>query len=198
MCVGYSAGGTNGHKPYYADIISFFVVLFPAVDVVSAYPLFAHSLGNTIMSFAFNRLPIADGSTIVSSGNDDYDADDNDDDGGVQEVEGLTVPPSWIHVLCFRLLAAVPPIAAAIVVQDLGVIIDYTGLAAFAIAFLFPALLAKYSEIRCIAQGLDSHTIHSGFFTAAAIRTIVMVMASALISTVGFLLVYFQLHPSPS
>lgn len=184
------------------------MVLFPAVDVVSAYPLFAHSLGNTIMSFAFNRLSIADDSSaIVSSSSsiadDDYDADDNygvhssDCDGEEEEV-GLTVPPSRIHVLCFRLLAALPPIAAAMVVQDLGVIIDYTGLAAFAIAFLFPALLAKYSEIRCVAQGFDSHTVHSGLFTAAAIRTIVMVMASALISTVGFLLVYFQLHPIPS
>ena len=194
------------------------MVLFPAVDVVSAYPLYAHSLGNTIMSFAIqHRHPIITGNSpvsrrsnnIVSSSgknvvgdDDDYDAEEynNDSVSGIDDDDGTLPPPRYpapspsrIHAVCYRLLAALPPIAAAVVVRDLGVIIDYTGLAAFAIAFLFPALLAKYSEIRCLEQGVDSHTFHSsGFFTAAVVRSIVIAMASALICTVGFLLVYFQ------
>ena len=96
------------------------------------------------------------------------------------------------YPVCFRLLAAIPPLLAAVIVQDLGMIIDYTGLAAFAIAFLFPAILAKYSEVRCNEQGVNAFTVYSGFFTATVFRSMVILMATALISTVGFLLVYFQ------
>lgn len=34
----------------YADVIAFFVVLFPAIDVASAFPLNAYTLGNNLMS----------------------------------------------------------------------------------------------------------------------------------------------------
>lgn len=42
--------GADGRLPWYAPIVSAFVVLFPAVDVASAYPLNAFTLGNNIMS----------------------------------------------------------------------------------------------------------------------------------------------------
>merc|ERR1719223_786038 len=39
--------------PLYAKLVSLFVVLFPALDVASAYPLNAFTLGNTLMTFTF-------------------------------------------------------------------------------------------------------------------------------------------------
>ena len=184
--------------PYYAEIISFFVVLFPAIDVVSAYPLYAHSLGNTIMSFVFNRLPVAGDTSrhdnsIIAGGDLELESNDiNDEDDQSSHHSDRPSPLAWKYPVCFRLLAAIPPLLAAVIVQDLGMIIDYTGLAAFAIAFLFPAILAKYSEVRCNEQGVNAFTVYSGFFTAEVFRSMVILMASALISTVGFLLVYFQ------
>lgn len=39
--------------PYYAQVIALFVILFPALDVASAYPLNAFTLGNNLMSSYF-------------------------------------------------------------------------------------------------------------------------------------------------
>mmetsp|Transcript_60439 Transcript_60439/g.118974 ORF Transcript_60439/g.118974 Transcript_60439/m.118974 type:complete len:517 (+) Transcript_60439:45-1595(+) len=41
---------SDGKKPWYAAVVSCFVVLFPALDVASAYPLNAFTLGNNLMS----------------------------------------------------------------------------------------------------------------------------------------------------
>jgi amino acid permease len=40
----------DGSTPWYAMVISAFVLLFPAIDVASAYPLNAFTLGNNLMS----------------------------------------------------------------------------------------------------------------------------------------------------
>jgi hypothetical protein len=40
----------DGSVPIYAQVLVFFVVLFPALDVASAYPLNAYTLGNNMMS----------------------------------------------------------------------------------------------------------------------------------------------------
>jgi len=41
---------SDGSIPWYASLVAFFVVLFPALDVASAYPLNAFTLGNNLMS----------------------------------------------------------------------------------------------------------------------------------------------------
>lgn len=41
---------SDGTIPWYASLVAFFVVLFPALDVASAYPLNAFTLGNNLMS----------------------------------------------------------------------------------------------------------------------------------------------------
>mmetsp|Transcript_17329 Transcript_17329/g.29304 ORF Transcript_17329/g.29304 Transcript_17329/m.29304 type:complete len:427 (+) Transcript_17329:273-1553(+) len=45
----------NGSIPLYAYFISNFIILFPAVDVASAYPLNALTLGNNLMSSYFGE-----------------------------------------------------------------------------------------------------------------------------------------------
>jgi hypothetical protein len=48
--------GNNGGQPtVFAQILSFFVVLFPAIDVASAYPLNAYTLGNNMMSAYYGK-----------------------------------------------------------------------------------------------------------------------------------------------
>ncbi len=46
---------SNVDIPWYADVISFFIVLFPAIDVASAYPLNAYTLGNNLMSAYYGK-----------------------------------------------------------------------------------------------------------------------------------------------
>lgn len=45
----------NEQTPFYAKAISFFVVLFPALDVASAFPLNAVTLGNNLMSSFYSN-----------------------------------------------------------------------------------------------------------------------------------------------
>jgi hypothetical protein len=45
----------DGSVPIYAQIVTFFVVLFPALDVASAFPLNAFTLGNNMMSAYYGR-----------------------------------------------------------------------------------------------------------------------------------------------
>jgi len=48
-----SKKGIDDPTPYYAQVIALFVILFPALDVASAYPLNAFTLGNNLMSSYF-------------------------------------------------------------------------------------------------------------------------------------------------
>jgi hypothetical protein len=131
--------GDNIQVPLYARVISWFIVLFPALDVASAFPLNAIILGNNLMSFYFT---------------DSYHS---------HPVDHYWYP--YIKKI-FRLLAAVPPLLGAASINDLGKITDYTGITGFAIAFIFPSLLAIYSEELCKRLNLSYTTPYSHVLTS--------------------------------
>jgi len=58
----------------------------------------------------------------------------------------LPPPTTTGKVIFFRLLAAVPPLVGAGIIRDLGEITNYTGIVAFIICFVFPALLQWRSK----------------------------------------------------
>jgi hypothetical protein len=138
--VGYLGPSNSFQTPLWARFISSFVLLFPALDVASAYPLNAITLGNGLMSF--------------------YYTDST-------QVDSRWFP---VVKTMFRLLAAIPPIIGAACVTDLGVITDYTGVTGFAIAFIFPSLLMLAAERRCRTQGLPSRTPYSHALTGAVMQ----------------------------
>lgn len=138
--VGFLGPSNSFHVPIWARFISGFVLLFPALDVASAFPLNAITLGNGLMSF--------------------YYADST-------QVDSRWFP---VVKTMFRLLAAIPPIIGAACVTDLGVITDYTGVTGFAIAFIFPSLLMLAAERRCHAQGLPSRTPYSHALTGPTMQ----------------------------
>lgn len=106
----------NGEIPLYARCISSFVVLLPALDVASAFPLNSITLGNNLMSSYY-------GSKIHVLGVDEFNR----------------------SKAVFRGLASMPPIFAASFVNDLGRVTDFAGVSGFAIAFIVPPLLALFS-----------------------------------------------------
>lgn len=126
--------GSDGSIPVYAQLLSFFVVLFPALDVASSYPLNAFTLGNNMMSSYYGD--------------------------SMREQE----KNRW-KVCFFRAFAALPPVLGASFVKELGSITDYTGLSAFGIMFIFPALLSIFSARRMQTLGLPVQTIHSSYLT---------------------------------
>merc|ERR1711871_308803 len=104
--------------------ISTYVVVFPALDAASAYPLNAITLGNSLQN-TFRR------STILTARN-------------LSELE--------IRVI-FRLVAACPPFLLVMFVTNLEKITAYSGLTGFSIMLIVPALLAYSSKSIFKAQG---------------------------------------------
>ena len=93
------------------EALSFFVVIFPALDVLSAFPLNGITLGNN-MSAAFYG-----------------------------DAAAFRLRSDRFAKTRWRLLAAVPPLLGAAAVRDLGVITEFAGTSGFLIAFFFPAVL---------------------------------------------------------
>jgi len=117
---------------WYFKMISLFVVCFPAVDVISAFPLNAFVLGNSIMGLVY-----------IDS---------------IHEVE-----KNRRIRTTYRAIAALPPIFGALLVRDLGLITDYSGLTGLAIAFCFPALLYINSEKKAKELGIPYRTRYERF-----------------------------------
>jgi hypothetical protein len=123
--------------PLYARCISSFVVLLPALDVASAFPLNAITLGNSLMSSYYgSRIHVL----------------------GTREASRAKY--------FFRSLAAVPPIVASSLMFDLGTITHFAGVSGFAIAFIFPSLLAISSERLLTNHGLPHETHYSCWLTS--------------------------------
>lgn len=95
--------------------LALYILLFPALDVASAYPLNAITLGNNMLSMRDGKKkPAAPGSAST---------------------------PSRRKVVAFRLLAAVPPIFIGYFVRELGRISEYAGTVGVLITLVFPAVL---------------------------------------------------------
>jgi hypothetical protein len=123
----------NGFAPAMQKIVSTYVIIFPALDVASAYPLNAITLGNSLYTSVYGD-------------------------------EAKNLPK--IYRIAFRLLAAVPPIVGASVVSDLGAITDFTGILGMAVGFVFPPLLAYYSEKYFLDRHLSPATVYSTVWTS--------------------------------
>jgi amino acid permease len=158
--VHYVGTGYHGGKvPLIPLLIKSFVILFPAIDVASAYPLNAFSLGNSIMSAYYGKR--------------------------ISEYYNSR----WTTTI-FRASAAVPPILCALFVSDLGKITDYTGMTGFLLAFVFPPLLARYSQLKLESFGLNPKSIHSSFWTGTEFQALIFVTGLALVFYVGGCLLF--------
>jgi amino acid permease len=113
--------------------ISYYCLAFPAIDVVSAFPLMAIGLGNNLAA------------TCDCCGDE----------------EGLDEDQMSRRVTVFRLLATLPPLIGACFMSNLGAITSYTGISGCFLGFIFPPLLSLYSERYFERRQWNSDTIHS-------------------------------------
>lgn len=107
-------------KSIWAQIASIIVLIFPALDVLSAYPLNAITLGN-------NLITVFRGET----------------------TEPVTTRFDYWKIF-YRLCAAAPPIILAGIIHDLDRILQFTGVIGVAIVLLIPVLLHMQSTIFCV------------------------------------------------
>ncbi len=153
-CVAARAGGVGaGDAPLPAAAIRFVILIFPALDVLSAYPLNAITLGNNLMAACLGEaaLVAAGAAPPGASGPSSAAAAAPPAAGGAWYLATPTLRFATRTV--FRLLAAAPPIVAGALSTSSGINLDtilrWTGLIGVAIAFLIPALLRAAAVARC-------------------------------------------------
>ena len=99
------------------SVLVFLIILFPILDVVSAFPLNAVTMANSLLDF----LPL----TVRKGSN-------------AKNIRIVT-----------RLVAALPPLAAAYGMRSLSKIVDFAGILGFIIMFVTPAALYYKSMVAC-------------------------------------------------
>jgi amino acid permease len=104
--------GGQENAPDWANTFSTMLILFPTVDILSAFPLIAFCLGENLSQTA----------------------------PGLSQRYGPWVSTYW------RLLAAVPPIFGAIVIDNVAVLFEYGAIGAWLMIVAFPAACVLRSQ----------------------------------------------------
>eukprot|EP01038_Epipyxis_sp_PR26KG_P003962 gene3962-5681_t len=131
---------TTNYKSSIIIFISMIVVLFPALDTLSVFPLIANTLGNNLYSsfphlFSFIKQGIWNPfSILLSSSSSSFIVD--------------KISYKRYVILIWRLIAAIPPIIASFIIKDLSLSLQFAGLCGIIVALIIPALLKRKSQVR--------------------------------------------------
>ena len=102
-------------------LVSYFIMIFPSVDVVSIYPLVVLTMVNNLYIVVF----------------------------GKDSAEASKTWKTFFILLVMKFIAALCPIVVALAVSNLVKVLTFTGLAGIFLAFFFPTLLQISSEWVC-------------------------------------------------
>lgn len=147
----YTAGGylfspsANEFGRLLVRSMAYYCLAFPALDVVSAFPLMAIGLGNNLSATCW---------------------------GG--EGQNETEQDASRRELGFRLLASLPPLVGACFLSNLGAITSYTGISGCFLGFIFPPLLSIYSERYFRLRQWNPATVHSSAAATASRRVMIV------------------------
>ena len=103
-------------------ILAYYLIYFPSLDVMSAYPLVVHVLVNNIY--------------IIITGRDTSEK-------GKWRFD-------WLMRMLLRLVGSVTPILAAMGLANLIYVIKYGGLFGYIVCYFFPAVLQVMSVRKCL------------------------------------------------
>ena len=138
------------------EIVKWFLLLFPALDILSTYPLHAITLGNNLEclgspSYTMNALTSRKGYR-------------------------------W-RLIIFRLVAATPPVVSTLFMNSLGRILSYVGLLGFLVCFLFPTLLVRVSRRMFLERyGDDTSMFTSSLTRSDGFTTFMIVLCLLLLA----------------
>jgi len=118
-------------------LLSLVVVLFPAIDTVSVYPLISITLGNSIMASLPKKWRPPPSSTSD------------------EEIDKHSHHSDYVKYLC-RFTASLPPILASLLINDLSKILVVGGVFGVFVAFITPALL-HYQATKKVGTSRSSH-----------------------------------------
>ena len=115
-------------------LLSYYIILFPSLDVMSAYPLMVHTVVNNVYMIITGR---------DSSRKPKWKYD-------------------WLLRLLLRLISSILPLLAAFGVANLIYVLKYAGLVGFAMCFGFPTALQLRSIYLCKKLFASTHISVSG------------------------------------
>ena len=115
---------TKGVDNIFVKIIAYFIILFPSLDIISAYPLVVTTLANNVYLVLMRR----DTSESVLSWKD------------------------RIGKLVFRFFFAFIPLIGGLFISNLVTVLNFAGLFAFAMLFFLPILCQFQSKRLCKKQ----------------------------------------------
>ena len=109
---------TKPGNPTSLRVMSYLVVFFPSLDVVSVFPMVAVTLGNNIFTVVYG--------------------------GDTTTITGIRYPR--LKRVGMRLIAAALPIIGGLFVESLVAVLKYAGLLGFLISYAFPIILQYFSR----------------------------------------------------
>lgn len=177
------------------------VVIFPALDTISVFPLIANTLGNNLCSTAVGPKTLkwvakflhvqyaavrrvqtllfksnrSDGERILEI--------PNYNELSSYERQLLFVRSSRVTTIFWRLVAALPPLLGSVVAADLSFSLLLAGAAGVYVAFFAPSLL----QLRSISHGrsnANAKTIFQGWYSSSYLCYPVLGFATFSLGTV--------------
>lgn len=160
------------------------VVIFPALDTISVFPLIANTLGNNLCSAAIGPKTIKwvaqslhmqkvairrvqvimcrHGSNQRMAGNSSYDQLSSD------ERKLLFEQSSRVTTIFWRLVAALPPLLGSLIAADLSFSLLLAGAAGVYVAFFAPSLL-QLRSISHSSSSASAKTIFQGWYSSSCL-----------------------------
>jgi len=166
-------------------LASSIVVVFPALDTLSVFPLIANTLGNNLMAatspafvkWVARHLPSykrmvgsigqASSHDLQSRGGVGYSA------LSVDERKMLTIEAAKISTIFWRLVAAIPPLVGSLWATDLSFSLLLAGVAGLYVAFFAPSLLQLTS-----CRLSKELTVYSGWYSQRCFAYPVLLFAT--------------------
>jgi hypothetical protein len=153
---------------FFLRIASNIVVMFPALDTISVFPLIANTLGNNLYAAAggasikkLARRIVAHQAWLEgNSSGEGYFSDDRYNALSLDERKKALETANKVASIVWRLVAAIPPLLGSLVATDLSFSLLLAGVAGVHVAFLAPSLLQLRSTRQC-----ESRTVYSGWYS---------------------------------
>ena len=122
LIISHMQGGFTGPGHSFGlHVLSYYLIFFPSLDVMSAFPLMVHCMVNNLY--------------LIITGRD--------------TSEKPRWRYDWLFRFTLRFVSAILPLLAAMGIANLIYILKYAGLFGFAIALFFPAILQLTSIYSC-------------------------------------------------
>jgi hypothetical protein len=175
-------------SPFLVAILRFcstIVVIFPALDTISIFPLIANTLGNNLLSAYgawsirqtarwFVRCQAFHDAGFVSAVQEVF-SDERYHSLTVNRKRHVLEKSTEVSSVFWKVTASLPPVLVSIFVSDLSFSLQLAGIAGIYVAFIIPALLQLRSTFQL---GNGCETTYQGWYSHIQLCIPVLVFAA--------------------